>query len=428
MWRKILIGLVIAIPLAYGGIKLYAAHSISKTADKAITLLAPLADIRYQGTTSSLNGMVGITGVTVHVLKNNQFYRIGAVKIKSDSLFTLLNLDSELEKGKIPRTFGIELDKMTVPVTSEIDEKSQGNVGLLSGFSHTTVSKHCGNRTHFSAADLGQMGITEEAVNMDIEVQRQPQHNDINTKLKVDSKGMSSVYMDMRFATVQGDFSLRNMKHPPELETATMKIRDEGWHKRMQTFCEKQSGMTKNAWLTAYVSDVKENLARHGIGVGKSLLDAYRDFLKDGGTLTLTLAPQSPIDPSSLQLYSIQDVMYYLSPALTVNGKQVDNLDITSIKPVGQESETQTATVEDNYNYKTIPIGSLGRYVGKRVRLTTDNSNVFAGKLDAVSGRIATVDVKDYNETDEEIVLLTRVVKTELATTLKKKAQTTPHQ
>jgi len=423
MWRKILIGLVIAIPVAYGGIKLYAAHSIKKAADMVITWVAPIAEIRYQGTTSSLSGMAGITGVSVHTLKYNNFFRVGAIKLKSDNLFTLMNIASDLQEGEIPKTFGIDFEKVTIPITSEFIENSHGDLGLVHFLGYSDAWKHCGNRTGFSAADLKQMGITQALVDLDVEVQREPRHNEIGIKIKANTEGINSTSVDMRFAASNGAFRLRHMRSIPKLEAATMTFSDLSWHRRVQAFCLKRSGMTKKAWLTAHVSDMKKELARHGIGVGDNVLNAYRNFLKDSGTITLTISPQSPIEPSTLRLYSIQDAMYYLSPALSVNGKPVDNLDITSIKPVGQESENQPASTEvavkDNYNYKVIPAGTLGRYIGKRVRLTTDSHNVFVGKLDAVSGRIATVDVKNYDETDEEIVLLTRVVKTEVATSLK---------
>jgi hypothetical protein len=424
MWRKILIGLVIAIPLAYGGIKLYAAHSISKSADKMIIALAPVAEIRYQGTTSSVfGGMVGLTGVTVHVLKTNDFYRIGAVKLKSDNLFTLLDMGGKLQRGEVPKTFGIKLQKLTLPMSGHLLNKSDGNLGLLGDMGLPYGSLPCGSQSGFSASDLEQMGIDQITTDMTIGVRREPEHNDVRILLNVDTPGVNAADIDMRLAVANGALSPRAMKSVPKMEAFSLKFRDQGWHKRVQAFCTRRTGLSRAAWLAAHIKAVKAALARKGIGVGDTLLGAYRSFLRDGGTLTLTFAPQNPIDPDTLHLYSIQDAMYYLAPALTVNGKRIPNLDIASIKPeaakTGNDSVAAIPGLNDNYNYRTIPLGTLGRYIGKRVRLTTDNRNVFAGKLVDVSGRIATVDVKNYGETDEEIVLLTRVVKTEVATSLK---------
>lgn len=181
--------------------------------------------------------------------------------------------------------------------------------------------------------------------------------------------------------------------------------------------------MTRKAWLAAHINAVKSALALRGIAVGNSLLGAYRSFLRDDGSLTLRLAPQDQIDLHTLHLYSIQNAMTYLAPALTVNGKRIKKLDLASITPNAAPvpRENVAAIPGDNvqYSYRTIPLNMLRLHVGERVRLTTDSRHVFAGKLDSVGGRIATVDVNSYYDSDKEIVLLTRVAKTEVATSLK---------
>jgi len=138
------------------------------------------------------------------------------------------------------------------------------------------------------------------------------------------------------------------------------------------------------------------------------------------------MAPQDHIDLRTLRLYSIQNAMYYLAPTLTVNGKQVAKLDLASIEPEGTPAPKESvAAIQSNgkqyqYNYRTIPLNTLDRHVGEHVRLTTDSQHVVAGKLESVGGRIATVNVKGYYESNKEIVLLTRVAKTEVATSLKR--------
>lgn len=423
MWRKIFIRLMVAIALAYGGAKLYAAHSISKTAGKMIAMLAPVAEIKYQGTTSSIDGMVGITGVTVHVLKNDDSYQIGAVKLKSDNLLTLLEMNSKLEKGEVPKTFGIELRKMKVPMTAQVFNKSHGNIGLL-GFADMPVgSLPCGGQSGFSPSDLEQMGIDQITTNVNIEVRREPDKNDIRIISKVNTPGINAADIDLRFAAANGALTSRTMKSLASLNAVSLEFRDQGWHKRVQAFCAKRTGMTRKAWLAAHIKAVKSALARRGIGVGNSLLGAYRSFLKDDGTLTLTLAPQDQVDFKTLHLYSIQDAMYYLAPTLMVNGKRVKNLDLASITPTTTPTPKESVAVSpgkvDQYNYRTIPLNTLRRHVGERVRLTTDSEHVFAGKLDSVGERIATVAVKTYGKSDQEIVLLTSVTKTEVASSRK---------
>ena len=159
-------------------------------------------------------------------------------------------------------------------------------------------------------------------------------------------------------------------------------------------------------------------MARHGIGVGKDLVNAYRDFLKPGGSLQLSITPQDPIDMQALHVYSLQEAIDYLAPTLRVNGKLVRQLDVARIKPLtAPATETvmeASAGHETAVTYRKISVNDLDRYIGKRVRLTTDNDYVFDGKLLSVGDRIATIAETNFGRTDKEIVLLSHVARTEL--------------
>lgn len=418
MLRKILIALVIAIPVAYGGAKLYVAHTISSDADKIIAQIAPLADIKYQGTTSSLfGGMVGLTGVTVQPRRGDSFYRVGAVKIKSDNIFPLLGMN--IERGKVPKMFDVELDKLTMPLSGQMLEKAHGDLGLL-GDLHTPLGVlGCGKRTSFSEADLADMGIDQITTNLNMEVLREPLQNDIRVMVRVDDPGINRADVDLRFVAPEGMLvPQRLMRTVPLLKSLTVKFQDQGWHNRVATFCTHATHMTRTAYLDAHMAAVRAALANMGFRVSNDLVIAYRGFLKNGGNVKLSITPQSPIDLTNLGLYSVQEAIDYLAPTLWVNGRMVKQLNVAETKPrhargtlTGITAVPAAATAG---RYLEIPYNSLRRYIGRQVRLTTDTDHVFAGKLLSISGRVATLNVSIFGRTQQEIVLLTHVAKTEL--------------
>lgn len=432
MQRKLMLAgaIMAALVAAYGGFKLYVAHSINNAAHEMIAMASPLMDVKYSGTTSSLfGGMVGLTGVTVQSVKDDSYYRIGAVKLKSDSIFTLMGMN--IRRGKIPKMFELEIDDLTMPLSGELLEKGHGDLGLA-GDLHTPFGvMACGNRTSFSDSDLSHMGITGITTNMVIKVLREPEKNDIRLMLHVNTAGLNAVRLDIGIAAKNGVITPRTAaRTPTRIESLDFRFRDQGWHKRVAAFCAKQTHMTRPAYLKAHVAAVKVALAREGIGVGKDLVSAYRDFLNPGGSLKVSITPEEPIDMKALRLYSLQEAIDYLAPTLRVNGKIVRELELAKIKPLAAPAtETvmeATAGRKTAVAYRRIPLDSLDRYIGKRVRLTTDSDYIFTGKLLNVGERIATIAETNFGRTDNEIILLSHVAKTELQVT-PGKSVTAPH-
>jgi|GEM_PF-6919202 len=420
MLIKILVGLVLAAGLAYGGLKFYVAHQITNVADRMKAMLAPVATVKYHGTTSSLGGTVGVTGVTVNVRKTGDFFRIGAVKLKTDSLFTLMDMDDAMRKGDVPKTFGVEIDHMTIPVTARMLDQSHGNLGLLGSLHLPVGALHCGRRSGFSASDLDDMGIEHLTASVSSEIRREPAHNDIRFLTNAKVKGINSFHLDFSIAARHGSLKRLATTHKVRIAGLSLEYRDEGWHQRMLKFCTDRAGLSRKAWIAAHVAAVKTALARAGIGVGPDLLAAYGRFLKTGGRLTLAIKPQSPVDISALRLYSLSNAIAYLAPTLRVNGKLVKQLDVRRIKPVAAPATRNSAVAAlpgqaRQGRFRNIRIDTLGRHVGERVRLSTSTSRVFTGKLAAMRERVALVDVKSFGKTERELVLLSKITKAEVA-------------
>lgn len=418
MWRKILIGVAVAIPLAYGGIKLYVAHSIRKSADQVIALLSPVAEIRYTGTTSSLGGMVGITGVTVQSRTSDDFYRINAIEVSSDNLLTLLDLDERLRKGEVPKHFAIEVHGATIPVGGLLLDKSGGDLGLMGGMRLPFGALACDGRSRFSAADLEQMGIEEITTSVKMDVRREAARNEIAIRLVMDTPGINAADINLHIAATNGRLSPQGAASTlPPLDDLDLKFRDQGWHKRVQSFCARERHSTPEAYLAAHMAAVKQALARMGISVGNTLLAGYRDFLRPGGRLEVSISPQGPIDLQTLHLYGLQDGIAYLGLELDVNGKRIAPIEIAKATPVpdaGDDPAPVSDTGEDQ-RFTRIRLNELARHIGEQVRLTTDTQGAFTGELTKVEDRAATLRVTAYGRIEKKLVLLTRVEKAEVA-------------
>lgn len=423
MLRKILITLAIVLPLAYGGAKLYVTHFINDTAEEVIAEIAPVAAVKYESTTSSLiGGMVGLTGVTVQPRNSNNYYSIGAIKLRSDNIFAFIGMN--VERGKVPKMFDVEVDKLSIPLSGTMLEKDHGDLGLMGDLYTRFGILACGRRTGFSESDLAQMGIEQITTNMNMKFVGEPAQNDVRMIMRVDTPGINVASADIRLVAPGGRLRPRGvMRAAPLLKSLVFRFRDQGWHKRRDKFCMAQAGMTHATYINAHVAAVKGVLARMGYSVSDDLIAAYRSFLKDDGSMTLSISPQSPIDLSTLGLYSTQEAIEYLAPTLVVNGRTVKRLNVARMTPEttpGTITNVAAVPAASSGRYKAIPFDALGRYIGRQVRLTTDSDHIFAGKLIRVGDRTATVDVTRFGRNDKELVLLSRVAKTELLTPIRR--------
>lgn len=421
--RKVLVGLLIGSAVAYGGLKLYVAHTVSQTADKMFALIAPVATVRYQGTTSSLDGSAGITGIHIEVLETGDIYQIDAFKLKTDSIFTLLGLDSKLREGEIPETFGIAIENMKMPVNTQLLDHAHGDPGLWGGLGLPYGSLACGDRDGFSVDDLYDMGLANTTTSLEVDVRREPSRGEIRFLVYVDSAGLNTSEIELIMAAPGGNFDPRAaMSAPPQIESASMTLQDQGWHMKMLDYCMGQTGMDKQTYLDAHVAAIKSALASDGIEVGDSLTNAYRQFVDDGGMMTIAFRPAGAVDLASLNFYSLQDALGYLGAQLSVNGETVTPLDIAEVNPAEvkptattrPKSPPKTVAPSGNIEFKVISIPELRQHVGKQVRLTTQRARVFEGKLADIQDRVARVAVQYGENVREEIVLLPMVKKAEV--------------
>ena len=309
-----------------------------------------------------------------------------------------------------------------MPLSGEFLEQGHGELGLA-GDLHTPFGvMACGNRTSFSDTDLSRMGITRITANMGIKVLREPENNDIRLMLRVNAANLNGVELDIGVAAKNGIITPRTAaRTPTRIKSLDFRFRDQGWHKRVAAFCARQTDMTRPVYIKAHVAAVKVALAREGIGVGKDLVSAYREFLNPGGRLRVSITPEEPIDMKALRLYTLQEAIDYLAPTLRVNGKIVRELEVAKIKPLVVPATKTVMEASAGHKtavaYRRIPLDSLDRYIGKRVRLTTDSDYIFTGRLLSMGERIAMIAETDFGRTDKVIVLLSHVAKTELQVT-----------
>ena len=200
----------------------------------------------------------------------------------------------------------------------------------------------------------------------------------------------------------------------PKLSKLNVVVRDQGFNRRRNNYCAAKAGKTVDAYITEHVRLLEDRLRANGIYPGQGLLEAYRQYLADGGRLAITASPAAPIEPTELQFYKPGDAVKLAGLTLAVNDQPVSDLSVNwdgtkiarALKakpqsaPEPDQAEirpappaTAASVAMQQRTFRAVTVTELNRHVGKMAKLTTANNARYTGKLNTISEGNVTITI-----------------------------------
>lgn len=169
-------------------------------------------------------------------------------------------------------------------------------------------------------------------------------------------------------------------------------LRDGGMMRRVAAYCARESGVETGEWTGIVMDAFREALAARGFSASDQLLALYRQWLTEGGELTVELDPSAPVWGVPVRTEDSANA------ALTVryNRSVVPDVYLERIEPAAPELpeevlEPGVAGESTNGEGANIVAGwnladkeKAEDWVGRTVRVTLDNGNVVEGRLASV--------------------------------------------
>ncbi|MCG2580226.1 MAG: acetylornithine deacetylase [Marinobacter sp.] len=168
----------------------------------------------------------------------------------------------------------------------------------------------------------------------------------------------------------------------------TLTIRDGGLMRRVAAYCARESSVATTEWTSIVMDAFRQALNARGYEASGQLLALYRQWLTEGGELTLVLDPEQPVNG-----VPVQRVDQERAPGLRVsyNGQAVPDVYLKEVEPpepVVSEQALQPVVPEGTDNqvagWYPAEVAKAGRWVGHTVRITLSNDNVVEGRLVSV--------------------------------------------
>jgi hypothetical protein len=171
----------------------------------------------------------------------------------------------------------------------------------------------------------------------------------------------------------------------------TVTLRDGGLMRRVTAYCARETGLEPQAWADRVTAALAAGLRARGVAASEPLRALYRQWLLEGGELTLSLWPSRPWWGIPVRADAGEGAAWPVS----YNGRAVPGLYLTALPPstsppeavVGSGSPPPEAGAPDREGWSEQPLADADAWLGYRIRVTLDTGKVVEGRLDAVDER-----------------------------------------
>lgn len=414
---RILIYLIAVPALTYAAMMGYLWLQVKSSADEVVKSAAGFADIQYDSVYTSLTGdEIGLDNIIIKPIMTNDEFRIEKIRLNAPHAGYFLQADSRLKSGNIPENLGVSVQRIHVDLNSDLfSMMEQGRKQALAQqqASPSTVLANidtvgCGDKRALGLADYRKMGVGKVVADARFNIGYDKSSDRATIKSHIKTDNYYTVDFRAGFNTQSGRFNPGSaIAALPDMEVS---YTDTGMYKLRNSYCASLSNSDIESYVTHHIQLAGEQL---GVGLPDEFLLAYKDYMLNGGTITVGISPVSDIPTDSLQYYPPDEVVKMLGLQIAINGNSLDNKQIRWLgaatrprpektKP-GNNTDTKKSTTTRpkvpsaplySYNrpapkYHKVDVSNARKHINRFVEVTLFNGRVRKGILDKVNeGRL----------------------------------------
>lgn len=176
----------------------------------------------------------------------------------------------------------------------------------------------------------------------------------------------------------------------------TVTFRDGGLMRRISAYCSRESGLEAGEWTRVVMESFREALAARGFSASGQLIALYRQWLTEGGELSLELSPGQP-------LWGVP--VGESGPFITYNGLRVPDVYLLPTEPEPEDIPVEAmepvvdGTERAEAGWQPAETENAPELTGQTVRVTLANGNVVEGRLAGIDeNRMEVVRLVDGGE------------------------------
>ncbi len=407
--KTLLLVPLIAIAIAYIGVKGYIYYKTKEGLDKIITLASPYVQIDYTDVGSELTGSVSIEHIRITPTGTYDEVTIQKLTLSGDGLGFLLDIAKGFKGNEIPAHMNISFKQLEAPVSSSFISK------ITSSFSpddHKKEIDTCSIPGILSAAGLKDLGLTSISLDGNIGYIYDKEASQAEYSLRYNLAGVESSLFELRLSqlSVQGMMGLGKL--PVVEEVRMIRQFEPDYMSKAVEYCAKQTSLPPNEFIDDLFTQSDDYyLKTLGFIPGLGLSDLFRQLITDAGTVEIRAAPSSEISPALLKAYRPEDLVILFGVTASYNGTPITDLSFSmqssapkttekspesiagSATPTPIQSAPVISKPAPKLRYLDTNIASLKNYINYKVRAYTINNAIpKEGILDSITNNTLNIE------------------------------------
>jgi hypothetical protein len=400
----VVVVILVVLILMAGGVWGYLWYNTKQQVDQLVTMAKPFAEISYSGIDISPAGAITVNRLRIAPNFVTDSMTIGAIRVSAKNILALLNVRRQIGQGHLPEALAISFHQFELPLHGGILGGKPTAPGAGGPFENLGALG-CGPILHLGGTEWQAMGYEQFINNIEIGYRLDLAHQVLTLQVDSQTRDWATLNLEIGFALTAATTSIIELSGAltPKLAKLNFVIRDDGFNARRNNYCAAKAGKPIPDYIADHVRLVVERLRANGINPGPGLIDAYRRYLTEGGEITITATPPSPINPAEIPAYTAADAIVLLGLKVKVNqtviadpGVEWDAAKVAhalgvSSSPQASLEETEVVLEEPKKPvviqkaYHPIPVSELGQHVGKMAKLRTSTGANYKGQLEVVA-------------------------------------------
>lgn len=239
-------------------------------------------------------------------------------------------------------------------------------------------------RQQLGSGDLLRMGVTRFAGELVVKQTPERVHLELNSE-KTGSLELN--WPGARINVLTPEATLQSSDQPIKIT-----LRDGGLMRRIAAYCAREAGVETDQWARSVLKTFDAGLKARGWRASDQLLALYRQWLLEGGQISVSVQPGSeafgiPVRADGERASGSMDW------APEYNGSMVPDVFLRKAEPVALKPPKQSlepAAPQENpavTRWHTANISQASNWAGHKIRITLSSGNVIEGRLERMTSR-----------------------------------------
>lgn len=391
------------------------------------------AEISYQGISTDLGGAASVEGLQILPRGIDQPVEIDRVRFASDDAWSLIFGGDWREGEKPPEHMNLSIEGLRLELSDQVLQAMRQQDDNRVGVS-TAERSACDGGSQFDPNMLREMGFEELLMDVQLSYRFDIAEERLRAEMAFEMQDIEQGNMSIELAGVLPEDIQAGQTSAPALARAQMAVEvDREFGNRLLKQCATQKQLTIDAYRTAMLERLHNDVAAAGVTLGAGLKQAIDDFYRDWGEIRVTLRPEKPLGMLQMMGINRDNAIYLLGLSLAVNGKPVPDLtfdfDIQALMrsanfaPPGTDlppSKPIPPMVKISRTFQSVPVVALEQYIGSEVKIQPNRQPLRRGALVALAGGEAQIEQRTHGGTITSYVRLEDIESVEVMVVEKK--------